>query len=434
MSLTTRVLIGLAAGFAAGLLLAGSAYATPVVTFLAPVGTIFINLIRMTALPLVASMLVASVGSLGESRALGRTGGRALAIALVLLAIAAAGSALVAEPVLARVHVDRAAAEALRPPATAKLEGTFVPAGAPLPPSPAAQWLVALVSPNVLKSAVEDAMLPVIVFSVLFALAVGRIEPGRRAAVLGFVGGAADAMQRLVTWILALAPYGVFALAVPLAARLGYSAVAAVGVYIVLVVSLTIAAVGLLLYPLGIAGGRMRPAQFAAFCAPSQAIAFSSRSSIATLPAMLETASIAGAPPVVTGFIIPLGASVFRFGAAVAQTVGVLFLARLYAVDLSPAALASVVVTVVFTTFAVPGIPGGSIIAMVPVLAAAHLPVDGVGILLAVDTLPDMFRTTANATGTMAVAAVLRRSSLTSTNSFVDDRSPEGRGPRSEQT
>ncbi|HEY6211260.1 MAG TPA: cation:dicarboxylase symporter family transporter, partial [Vicinamibacterales bacterium] len=221
------------------------------------------------------------------------------------------------------------------------------------------------------------------------------------------------------------APFGVFALAVPLAARLGYAAVAAVGAYIGLVVSLTVAAVVLLLYPLGIVGGRMRPAAFAAFCAPAQAMAFSSRSSIATLPAMLETATRAQLPPLVAGFIIPLGASVFRFGAAVAQTVGVLFLARLYAVALTPAQLTSVVVTVIFTTFAVPGIPGGSIIAMVPVLAAVNLPIDGIGILLAVDTIPDMFRTTANATGTMTIAAVLRRFSLTTTNTFVDDPSRE---------
>jgi len=432
VSLTTRVLIGLAAGFAAGLLLSRSAYATPVVTFLTPFGTIFINLIRMTALPLVASMLVASVGSIGKSRALGRTGARALAIALLLLTIAAAGSAIVAAPVFGRVHVDRAAAEALRAPSTTKLGGSFVPPGEPLPPSPVAQWFIGLVSPNVFKSAVEDAMLPVIVFAVLFALALGRIDDDRRTAVLRFVDGVAQAMQRLVAGILTLAPFGVFALAVPLAARLGLSAISAVGVYIALVVALTVAAVALLLYPLGIVGGRMRPAAFVAFCAPAQAMAFSSRSSVATLPAMLETASRAALPPVIAGFIIPLGASVFRFGAAVAQTVGVLFLARLYGVELSPAQIASVVVTVIFTTFAVPGIPGGSIIAMVPVLASVNLPVEGVGVLLAVDTIPDMFRTTANATGTMTLAAVLRRFSLTSTNIFVEDAAPGGRASGSD--
>jgi len=122
---------------------------------------------------------------------------------------------------------------------------------------------------------------------------------------------------------------------------------------------------------------------------------------------MVESAERAGLDPVVSGFVLPLAASVFHFGAAVAQTVGVLFLARLYGVALTPAQLASIVFTVILTTFAVPGIPGGSIIAMVPVLAAVNLPVDGVGILLAVDTIPDMFRTTANLTGSMTLAALL---------------------------
>jgi Na+/H+-dicarboxylate symporter len=111
----------------------------------------------------------------------------------------------------------------------------------------------------------------------------------------------------------------------------------------------------------------------------------------------------------VSRFILPLSASVFRAGAAVAMPVGVLFLARLYGAALSPAQLASIVFTVILSSFAVPGIPGGSIIAMVPVLAAVNLPVDGIGILLAVDTIPDMFRTTANVTGSLALAAALRK-------------------------
>jgi len=106
---------------------------------------------------------------------------------------------------------------------------------------------------------------------------------------------------------------------------------------------------------------------------------------------------------------MPLAASVSRVGAAVAMPVGVLFLARLYGVTLSPLQLATVVLAVVPSTFAVPGIPGGSIIAMAPVLAAVNLPIEGIGILLAVDTIPDMFRTTENLTGMMTISAVLRQ-------------------------
>jgi Na+/H+-dicarboxylate symporter len=198
---------------------------------------------------------------------------------------------------------------------------------------------------------------------------------------------------------------------VPLASKLGLAAAGAVVAYIVLVVVLTIVAAAVLLYPLGIIGGGMAPSAFVAFCAPPQAVAFASRSSLAALPAMLESAQRVEMPPAITGFLLPLAASVFRVGAAVAQPVGVLFLARLYGVVLSPAQLASVVFTVVLTSFAIPGIPGGSIIAMVPVLSAVGLPVEGIGILLAVDTIPDMFRTTANLTGMMTLAAVLRKRS-----------------------
>jgi proton glutamate symport protein len=406
MSLTTRVLIGLVAGFVLGLALAGSA--SPAVgtllAVLAPVGTLFINLIRMTVIPLVASMLIASVGSLGSSGALGRAGVRAAAVALVLLAITAIATVLVAAPVLARIHIDQGAALALRGPVTATTTDSTAA------PTPAiAQWFVDLVSPNVIKAAADGAMLPVIVFAVLFGVALAGVSADRRDAVLRVTQGIADAMQRLVSGVLELAPFGVFALSVPLAARLGVAAAGAVVAYIVLVVLLTILAAVLLLYPLGIAAGGMRAKAFVAFCTPAQAVAFASRSSLAALPAMVESGERAALPPIVTGFVLPLAGSVFRIGAAVAMPVGVLFLARLYGATLSPAQLASVVFTVILSSFAVPGVPGGSIIAMVPVLAAVNLPIDGIGILLAVDTIPDMFRTTANVTGSLTLAAVLRK-------------------------
>jgi Na+/H+-dicarboxylate symporter len=403
--LSVRVLAGLAAGFLLGLALAGSTspIATTAVALITPVGIIFINLIRMTVLPLVISLLVASIGSVAATGALGRVAGRAIAIALALLTAAAALSVLVAAPLLARVHLDPEAAMALRGPAAA---GTIAPAGTPA----VAQWFIDLVPQNVFKAAADGAMLPMIVFAVLFGLALTRVVEARRMAVLRVAEGISDAMQRLVGWILELAPLGVFALAVPLAARLGMSAAAAVFVYIILVVGLTVLFGIGLLYPVAIGWGSLSARSFIAFCAPAQAVAFASRSSLAALPAMIESVERAKLPPVVAGFVLPLAASVFRFGAAIAQTVGVLFLARLYDVALSPPQVATVVFTVVLTTFAVPGIPGGSIIAMVPVLAAVKLPLEGVAILLAVDTIPDMFRTTANVTGTMTLAVIRKLS------------------------
>jgi proton glutamate symport protein len=405
VSMTTRVLVGLVAGFLLGFGLgtSSSPVAATILAILTPVGTIFINLIRMTVVPLVASMLVASVGSMAASGALGRLAGRAVLMALGLVAVAAVATVLIAVPVFARIHIDQEAAMALRGPTPAPSGSVAAPA------APLVQVFVDLVPPNVVKAAADGAILPVIVFSVLFGIALARVTAERRDAVLRVAHGVADAMQQLIVAIIGLAPIGVFALAVPLAAKLGLAAVGAVAAYIALVVALTILLGALLLYPVGIVAGLMTPRAFVAFCMPAQAVAFASRSSLAALPAMVESAERAGMPPAVSRFVLPLVASVSHVGAAVAQPVGVLFLARLYGVALSPAQLATVVVTVVFATFAVPGGPGGSIIAMVPVLAAANLPIEGIGILLAVDTIPDMFRTTANATGSLAIAAVLRR-------------------------
>ena len=408
MSLAVRVLVGLAAGLLVGVVLArahapGTDY---IVGAAAATGAVFVNLIRMTALPLVVSMLIASIGGIGASGALARVGGRGLALMIAMVAAAAAVTIAVARPVFASVSLDESAALALRGSAPAPTS-TGTQAGLPS----LTQWVVDLVPPNPFKAAADGSMLPVIVFSILFAVALARADEAHRGAVLRVINGVADAMQRLVSGILWLAPFGVFALAVPLAARLGLSAAGAVVVYIGLVVTLTVVVALLLVYPVGILMGPLSARGFALFCAPAQAVAFASRSSLAALPAMLESAESARLPPIAAGFVLPLAASMFRVGAAVAQPVGVLFLARLYGTPMSGPQLASLLVAVVAATFTVPGIPGGSIIAMVPVLAAVNVPVEGIGILLAVDTIPDMFRTTANATGSLALAAALSASS-----------------------
>jgi Na+/H+-dicarboxylate symporter len=126
---------------------------------------------------------------------------------------------------------------------------------------------------------------------------------------------------------------------------------------------------------------------------------------------MIESGRNLGWSTEITGFLLPLAASVFRVGGAIAQVVGVLFLAKLYGVTIGVTQLMAVVVTVVLTTFSIPGVPAGSILVIAPVLAAAGLPVEGIGLLIGVDAIPDMFRTTANTTGGFAVAAVLARKS-----------------------
>jgi Na+/H+-dicarboxylate symporter len=139
-------------------------------------------------------------------------------------------------------------------------------------------------------------------------------------------------------------------------------------------------------------------------------VAFSSRSSLACLPAMLEPVRERLDMPVAfSSFVFPLAVTLFRAGAAIAQVIGTLFVAKLYGVTIGPGQFAAIGLTTIITTFSVPGIPGGSIIMMVPVLLAAGVPAEGVGLLLGVDTIPDMFRTTTNVTGDVAAAVILAR-------------------------
>ncbi len=405
MSLTLQVLLALLAGLGLGLGLSGSesAVAATVLTVVGPIGALFINAIRMTVIPLVTATLIVGVGSATDARAVGRLGARALLTFVLVLAAASAMGVLMGDWALGAFSFDRATVEAMRATASADVAGT---ASVPT----LGEWIVGLVPVNPIKAAADGAMLPLILFSVCFAAALTRVAPERRGAVLKVFEGIQDASLILVRAILALAPVGVFALAVPLAAKLGLAAAGALVVYIGVVSAICVAFNVLVLYPAAVLLGGISLRAFAAAALPAQGIAFSSRSSLAALPAMLESVrDTLKLPPSIGSFFIPLAASMFRAGAGIGQTVGVLFIAKLYGVDLGAAQLATIAVTSVITSFSVPGVPGGSILVMIPVLMAAGIPVEGIGILLGVDTIPDMFRTTTNVTGHMAAATILAR-------------------------
>jgi proton glutamate symport protein len=412
MSLTIRVLIGLVAGLAVGFVINASPGLRGALPWIEPIGSIFINAIRMTVVPLVVASLIVGVAGASDARAIGRVGWRALVLFVVLVLVGAVFGAIIAEPILARM---------IDPASTAG--GTFstLRAGASELASAAqqgaqrlptfAQWLIELVPSNPIRAAADGAMLPLIVFSLLFGVALLRLDVERRRPIITFFEGVAEAMLVLVRWVLVLAPIGVFALAVPLAARMGLAAAGALIGFVVLVSGVSVAFMALVLYPSASVVGRVPLGAFARAVAPAQAVAFSSRSSLAALPAMIEAAEARlRFPPEISRFLLPLSASVFRAGSGVGLTVSVLFVARLYGVDLTVAQIATVLATVVLTSFSVPGIPNGSIIAMVPVLVAAGIPVEGIGILLSIDTIPDMFRTATNVTGHMTAAAILARS------------------------
>ena len=407
MSLTTKVLLGLIAGLGLGLLVSTSGSDTfiGVARWVEPVGTLFINAIRMTVIPLVVGSLVAGIAAAPNPSSLGRIGVRALVFFLVTLFVAAIFAALVAPPLLAELDID--------PTAQAGLQASAREAAATTEESVRrapgfANWLIDLIPNNPVRAAADGSMLPLIVFTVAFGLAIAGLKGENRVTVVRVFEAIRDASMILVGWILVLAPIGVFALAFALVVRLGISAIGALAGYIALASIMTFVFGVVVLYPIASLMGRVSMLEFARAVLPAQAVGISSRSSLAALPAMIEGArNRLKLPDEITSFFLPLAASVYRVGTAIGQTVGAIFIAQLYGVALSPAQLASVVLTVVLTSFSVPGIPGGTIIIMAPVLLDAGLPVEGIGILLGADTIPDMFRTTANVTGHMAAATII---------------------------
>jgi proton glutamate symport protein len=409
MSLAVKVLLALLTGMAAGLGIAasGSESLARVVPVIEPVGILWVAAIRMTIIPLVVSSLIVGVGGAADPGAIARIGIRAFMFFVGLLSAAALLAMLVGPPILTMIHIDPNAAASLR--ANAAQSADAVVEGAKQLPS-IAQWIVDLVPVNPVKAAADGAMLPLIVFSLVFGVAATRVRADRRAPLLRVMEALQQASLVLVRAILVAAPIGVFALAVSVAAKLGLAAFGALATYVVLVVGITIAFCVLGLYPAAMVFGGVSLRTFARGALPAQAVAFSSRSSLAALPAMLETSrERLGLSVSFASFFFPFAVTLFRCGGAIGQVIGVLFIAKLYGVLLGPGQLAAVAVTAVVTTFSVPGIPGGSVIMIVPVLLVAGVPAEGVGLLLGVDTIPDMFRTATNVTGDVAVAVILAR-------------------------
>lgn len=406
MSLTARVLLALAAGLAIGTGVSASRdpFLVALASSIEPLGTLWMSAILMTVIPLVVSSLIVGILATADAHLIGRLGWRALVFFLVLLFLSGGLTGLVAPSLFAWLPIDPATSAGLR-------ESVAEAAVERVDPPTVGQWLGALVPRNPVEAAADGAMLPLIIFTIAFALAATRIAPELRQSLLGFFRAVTETMLVLVRWIIALAPVGVFALALPLAARAGLAAAGALGYY-VLVISGVCALFTIALYPVAALGGRVPLGRFARAIAPAQAVAFGSRSSLASLPAMLESAEdrlgLASAP---SRFVLPFAVSTFKFASPLNSLLGIFFIARLYGIELHPAILLSIVPLAVLMSFSVPGVPGGAFSA-VPVFLAAGLPIEAIGILMAVDTLPDSFRTTANVTADMTVAAVLGRAEV----------------------
>ncbi len=394
VQMVTAVVLGTIAGLIVAAL--HSPAANRAVAIIAPAGTIWVNAILMTVVPLVVvNVIIATAGSAGQANAVrGAAGTFGMFVGVVT-----------ASAVLCAV---------LSP----GLLSALVPAGAiPVPPSAAAaaakqpslsSLVVSIVPANPVKAAADGAMLGLIVFSLLFGFAVRKIRPEHRTSIVELCRGISDALLVIVEWVLKVGPIGVFALILPVAERIGLDVLRSLAGYMLVVVLLClIVTVGG--YVLAATLGLTSPRRFARALAAPQAIAFGSRSSLATLPSLMRAAEEdLELPSEASGLVLPLATAMLKVGAPIASVTGAIFIARVYGIHLGAARMIPVVAISVLTSFGVPGVPNGAW-TQLPVFLAAGIPAQGIGILLAVDAIPDALRTVTNVSVDLAVATVIAR-------------------------
>jgi len=403
---TARVVTGLVLGLGIGI--AVHATQSPnllaAAVFVEPVGLIWMNAILMTVIPLIVSSLIVGVAST-DPRVIGRLGGQTISLFLIFVCATAVITLLITPPLLAWLPIDAATT------ATLRAGGAAAAAEQVSAPQTLRDWLIGLVPSNPVRAAADGSLLPLVVFTLAFALAITRIPRELCQTLVGFFKGVAAAMRVLVEWILVFAPVGVFALTLPLTARLGIAAAGALGYFVALVSAIT-ALLLLALYPVAVVAGGIPLRRFIRAAAPPQAVAFSSRSSLASLPALIEAAERGLAvPAAVSGFCLPLAVSTFKLCGPLGMLTAMLFVSRLYGIDIAPGQLMQAAALAIVLSFTIPGVPGGGIIVAAPIFLAVGLPVGALGMLIAVDTIPDMLRTPANVTADLTVAAILARRS-----------------------
>ncbi|MEO6879048.1 MAG: cation:dicarboxylase symporter family transporter [Gemmatimonadaceae bacterium] len=402
-----RVVLSLIAGLIVGSVIGAShnEAALRVASWLAPLGQLWINAIRMTVVPLVVSLLFVSLATRPEGDGVGRLTAATVATFVALLIFAAVVAVLLGPPLISDMKLGAGAAAALRSTATAGAAGTIAQVTA-LPGFGA--WLTSLVPANVVKSAADGAMMPLIVFTLLMALAARQIAPGLRQALADFFAAIAAAMTRIVDWIIGVAPIGIFALVVGAASRVGVSLAGAM-VYYVAAISAALVLFALLLYPLASMIGGIPLGWFTRAAVAPQAVALSTSSSLASLPALIEAGTALGLPAPVTGFVLPLSVSTFKVATPISWMIGTLFLAKLYGVTLGTGSLVTLAITAVALSMTIPGVPQGAQLLLAPLLVSYGIPPEGIALLIAADTIPDLVGTMTNVTGDLVVAAIVGR-------------------------
>ncbi|MFC4765376.1 dicarboxylate/amino acid:cation symporter [Dyella koreensis] len=407
MNATTRVLIGLAAGAALGLALDAwhPATALRVADVAQPFGRLWLNALQMTVVPLVFALVIVGVNTATDAAASGRVARRSIVVFVVLLVAGALFAALAAPLLFALFPRSPALTEAL---------GRAVATPVTAAPMGWADWFNGIVPSNAIMAAAQSAMLPLVVFALFFGFALTRIEAKRRALIVEFFQAVADAMIVVVRWVLWVAPLGVFALILAVCARAGLHMLGALGIY-VLVECLLYLAVTAMMLPVALVWGGERTRRFIAALVPAQIVAASTQSSLASMPAMLDSAGgRLGYPPHVTALVLPMAVSLFRLTSPVQYVTSACFIAWAFGMDLGVAQLVAGALLAVVISLGSVGLPGqvSFMATNLPVAQAMGVPVGPLGLMLAVDTLPDALATLGNVTADLTATSVVAKQSM----------------------
>jgi Na+/H+-dicarboxylate symporter len=393
---------GLAAGLTLGVLLQGQPVLERMLALMEPAGTLWLKALQMTILPLVSALIFTGIVRTVAAASAGAMARRTLGWFAVVLVAGAVMSAVLT-PLLLRVFPIPAEAVTALSQANAEAAGQVPGLGA---------FIASLVPSNVIEAAAGGAILPVILFMTLFALATAQLPASQSGVLTRFFEAIAAAMMVVIGWVLRLAPIGVFALALGVAAKSGAAMATTLGHYIAVVV--TIGAVVMLGgYVIALLAARQSPLAFTRAMLPVQAVAISTQSSLASLPAMLAATRKLGVSETSADFVLPLAVALFRATSPAMNMAVVIYVAKLTGVELTPAAVAAGIAVSMLAMLGSPSLPGtiSFVLATGPIALAMGVPIGPLALLVAVEMLPDIMRTLGNVTQDVAVTTVVDRKS-----------------------
>lgn len=400
MSLTQRILAALIVGLVTGVLLTRFAAAgTVLIPVAGLVGKAWVGGLRITIVPLVFALIVTGIASAADAARAGGVAGRALLFIAIGLTASALVSGLVVEALLSIWPVGADAIGSFGVTATQAIPATAV----------SGEWLLSFIPVNPIRSAADGEMVPVVAFALLFGFAVTRIDRVRCAGMVDWFQTISDTLMVIVQWVLRLAPIGVFSLAMAAGARAGVAAAGTLLHYVFVVVTACVA-VTLLVYPVVRVVGGKRIVSFARAVAPAQAIAFSTQSSIASLPAMIEaTAGPLAIKEPIRNMVLPMAVSIFRVTSAAANFAVALYVAAVHGIPIGPGLFVTGLLVATVVSLAAVGLPSqvSFFTTIGPVCLAMGVPVELLPLLLAVETVPDIFRTVGNVTADVGLTLIV---------------------------